>query len=105
MAISALSPEDFPKPWQKPTYETLKDCLDQLRVKPRIWNPRISPFDIQQELVKEEEATAYQQREAVSWLSSLVSSSLDWLEDADEQEEIWNEASKRMAERCGRTGG
>ncbi|RKU48282.1 hypothetical protein DL546_007214 [Coniochaeta pulveracea] len=103
MAITPLAPEDFPKPWQKPDYETLRDCLDQLRVKPRIWNPKVSRSDIQRELAREEEATAYQQREAVSWLSSIVSSSLGWIADADQQEEIWNEASKRMAERCGRT--
>jgi hypothetical protein len=29
---------------------------------------------------------------------------LAWLGDDDEREVIWEEASKRMSERCGRTG-
>jgi hypothetical protein len=40
----------------------------------------------------------------VSFLSTVIKSSLAWLGSDDEREVIWEEASKRMSERCGRTG-
>lgn len=37
------------------------------------------------------------------WLTSLVGSSLEWIDDDDVKDLIWHEASLRMSERCGRT--
>ncbi|OHE97427.1 hypothetical protein CORC01_07209 [Colletotrichum orchidophilum] len=37
------------------------------------------------------------------YLSSIIKSGLSWIEDDDEKEKIWSEASRRMTERCGRT--
>lgn len=37
------------------------------------------------------------------WLMGLVCSPLEWLENEDEQEAVWSEASARLAARCGRT--
>jgi hypothetical protein len=96
----AISSDDFPKPWEKPAFRDLMDCLKQLRVEPPIWNPKVSRADI----IREQEATTWQRRAVASYLSSIVSSSLDWIEDEGKREDIWTEASKRMSERCGRTG-
>ena len=38
-----------------------------------------------------------------SWLTMIVGSSLDWVEDCSLRDEIWSLASTRMAERCGRS--
>lgn len=57
-------------------------------------------------ILKEQQqaATAHDRREIISFLSSIIKSSLVWLDTNDEREVIWEEASKRMSERCGRTG-
>lgn len=95
------SPEDeLPRLWQKPAYEVLLETLKKLRVEPRVWSLQDSRADI----LKEQAATAYDRREVVAFLSSIIKSGLPWLDSDDEREVIWEEASKRMSERCGRTG-
>lgn len=37
------------------------------------------------------------------WLTNVVGSPLDWIENEQDQDDIWSQASLRMAERCGRT--
>ncbi|KAK9469252.1 putative methyltransferase-domain-containing protein [Lipomyces arxii] len=39
----------------------------------------------------------------IDWVIRLVSSGLEWIGDDDLREQIWDSASKRIAERCGRT--
>ncbi|KAK9320456.1 putative methyltransferase-domain-containing protein [Lipomyces orientalis] len=39
----------------------------------------------------------------VDWATRIVGSGLEWIEDDDDRELIWESASKRIAERCGRT--
>ncbi|RPB20199.1 hypothetical protein L211DRAFT_813373, partial [Terfezia boudieri ATCC MYA-4762] len=36
------------------------------------------------------------------WLTSLVANELRWIEDEDVKERVWEEAGRRLAERCGR---
>ncbi|KAK4242643.1 hypothetical protein C8A03DRAFT_39984 [Achaetomium macrosporum] len=91
--------EELPHLWQKPAYDVLLACLQKLRLEPRIWNLQVSRADI----LKEQAAVAHDRREIVSFLSTIVKSSLAWLSSDDERDVIWDEASKRMAERCGRT--
>ncbi|KAK1755006.1 putative methyltransferase-domain-containing protein [Echria macrotheca] len=87
--------------WQKPTFADLLACLQQLRVEPPVWNLKASRAEILQK--QEEQQHAVDAREIVSFLSVIIKSSLAWLDDDDEREQIWDEASKRLAERCGRT--
>ncbi|KAK3310213.1 putative methyltransferase-domain-containing protein [Chaetomium strumarium] len=91
--------EELPHLWQKPAFDVLFACLQKLRVEPRIWNLQISRADI----LKAQAAVIHDRREIVSFLSTIVKSSLPWLSSDDEREVIWDEASKRMSERCGRT--
>lgn len=91
---------DLPRLWQKPAYEVLLNCLKKLRVEPRVWSLQ----DSRAEILKEQAATAHDRREIIAFLSSIIKSGLPWLDSDDERELIWEEASKRMAERCGRTG-
>jgi hypothetical protein len=91
---------ELPHLWQKPAYEVLLECLKKLHVEPRVWNLNVSRADI----LKEQDATAHDRRETVSFLSTIIKSSLAWLDSDDERDVIWEEASKRLSERCGRTG-
>ncbi|KAK9454386.1 putative methyltransferase-domain-containing protein [Dipodascopsis uninucleata] len=39
----------------------------------------------------------------VSWLTRVIGCGLEWIDSYDDRELIWDQASKRIAERCGRT--
>lgn len=95
-----LEPKDFPQMWQKPSCEDLLNTLKQLELSPPIWSHKSK----RSEIVQEQENTAYFRREVSAYLFSIVKSSLPWIEDDDEKEMIWSEASRRLTERCGRTG-
>jgi hypothetical protein len=88
---------ELPHLWQKPSYTELLTCLEGLRVQLCVWNPR-------KQRQTSKTAPTYDRREVISFLSSLISSPLAWLSSDEEREVIWDQASKRMAERCGRTG-
>lgn len=96
----ALEPRDFPQMWQKPSSDEVLATLRLLEVKPPIWGHKRRLSDI----VHEQEATAYFRREVATYLASIVKSSLAWIEDDDEKDAIWSEASRRLSERCGRAG-
>lgn len=88
--------------WQKPAYEHLLNFLEELEIKPLVWGVNVStPADI----MSYESMRSQDRREISRFLSSVISSNLTWIEDEDQREEIWNVASRRLAERCGRTGG
>lgn len=94
--------EDLPHLWQKPAYSVMLEALEKLRVEPPVWGAKVS----RSEIIKQQAAvqTAHERKEAIAFLSSIIKSGLSWLGDDDEREVIWEEASKRMSERCGRTG-
>ena len=92
----------LPHLWQKPAFDGLLRCLRKLRVEQPVWGAKVSRDEILKE--QSEIFAAHDRREIVSFLSSIIKSSLVWIDGDDEREEIWNEASKRMSERCGRTG-
>jgi hypothetical protein len=98
--LPSFEDDGLPHLWQKPAYDALLACLKKLHVEPRVWSVQVSRADI----LKEQAATAHDRREIVSFLSTIIKSSLAWLDSDDEREVIWDEASKRMSERCGRTG-
>ena len=95
-----ISPADFPQVWQKPTFEDLLTCLKQLHVEPLIWDPGMT----KKALRESQEHTARGRREVIAYLASIVSNALRWLEDDGQREIIWDEASRRLSERCGRAG-
>ncbi|PSR87186.1 putative methyltransferase-domain-containing protein [Coniella lustricola] len=96
MAVSAF---DLPQVWQKPTAEELIDALHQLRVDPPVWNLKIS----RAEIFKHQDTTTQHQREIAAYLSAVIKSELAWIDDDEDKETIWTEASKRFSERCGRS--
>ena len=92
--------EQLAELWQKPTFQELLECLRKLRQEPPVWNSKTSHLDI----LKEQESSPLYKREVTTYISSIIKSSLAWIEDDNQKEEIWTEASKRMSERCGRAG-
>ncbi|KAI8628916.1 putative methyltransferase-domain-containing protein [Xylariaceae sp. FL1651] len=95
-----ILPADLPQVWERPAFEELLACLKQLHITPPIWNPTHS-----KEVIREnQENNARLNREVASYLSTIVSSSLRWIENDDQREVIWNEASRCLSERCGRAG-
>lgn len=97
MAVNAL---DLPQVWQKPCAADLLESLQQLRVDPPVWNLKIS----RAEILKEQDTTVHHRREIAAYLSSIIKSELSWIDDDEDREAIWTEASKRFSERCGRSG-
>lgn len=87
--------------WQKPCFADLFACLQGLRVEPPVWSVKTSRAEI---LEKQQQQHVVDSREIISFLSLVIKSSLAWIEDDYEREQIWDEASKRLTERCGRTG-
>ncbi|KAI1761788.1 putative methyltransferase-domain-containing protein [Hypoxylon sp. FL1150] len=92
--------EDFPQVWQKPSTEELLASLKRLQVELPIWSPG-TPRKVIQESYQN---AARFRREVVEYLSSIIRSNLGWIQDDDEREALWEEASRRLSERCGRAG-
>lgn len=96
-----FSPGGFPPMWQKPTFEQIIGCLRNLRIDPPVWNLSARPSQITRSL----DATPQAAQEVTGYLATIVKSGLEWIQDEDQREEVWAEASKRISERCGRAGG
>ncbi|KAI1104613.1 putative methyltransferase-domain-containing protein [Jackrogersella minutella] len=94
----SISIEDFPQIWQKPSSEELLASLKRLKIDPPIWNPS-TPRKI---ILETHRNAAQFRREVAAYLSSIVKSTLEWFQDDDEKEAVWDEASRRLSERCGR---
>lgn len=105
MTVSAIpSPEELPHLWQRPAYTTLLDVLQRLRQEPRIWGLKESREEILKAQAASMAEAAFNRQEIISFLSSIIKSGLPWLDNDEQREDIWEEASRRLAERCGRTG-
>ncbi|KAI0178550.1 putative methyltransferase-domain-containing protein [Hypoxylon sp. FL1284] len=91
---------DFPQVWQKPSSEELLACLKRLKVELPIWNSK-TPRKVIEEAYHN---GAQFRREVATYLSSIIKSNLGWILDEDEKEALWEEASRRLSERCGRAG-
>lgn len=97
MAVSAF---DLPQVWQKPATADLLEALKTLRVDPPVWNLKIS----RAEIMKKQDTTVQHHREIAAYLTTIIKSPLAWINDEEDKEAVWSEASKRFSERCGRSG-
>ncbi|KAK3354246.1 putative methyltransferase-domain-containing protein [Neurospora tetraspora] len=97
------SPEELPHLWQKPAYATLLDVLQRRRQEPRIWGLKESREEILKAQAASMAEAAFNRQEIISFLSSIIKSGLPWLDSDEQREDIWEEASRRLSERCGRT--
>jgi hypothetical protein len=84
----------------KPSYEALLEALKSLVIPPTSWNGA-SQNDMRTDA-----------KGVSQYLLSIISSDLAWLDKDDEEsdrvsdqkDELWELASRRLAERCGRSG-
>jgi D-xylulose reductase len=95
--------------YSKPSAETILQTLALLTSTPLSWDrshvksasDHIAGADTEHAA---EKRTAQVNPEGVSrYLTSIVSSSLQWIDNDEVKEEIWNQASSRLSERSGRT--
>lgn len=100
MEGQAPHPLDLPRLRSEPAAEVLLAALEGLVVPPPSWD---RPADVTAEIALASSRGASDAALA-HWLTRLVGSDLWWIEDDEAKEQIWSSASKRMAERCGRTG-
>lgn len=91
---------DLPQVWQKPASADLLEALQKLRVDPPVWNLKIS----RAEILKKQDPTTQHGREIAAYLSRIIASELAWIQEEEDREAVWAEASKRFSERCGRSG-
>ena len=84
----------------KPSFVSLYAALESLALLPNSWNGTKSP-----------DPEGLDAKVVNRYLLSVVSSELAWFQDGpdeamvlEHQDKIWDLASRRMAERCGRTG-
>jgi hypothetical protein len=89
---------DLPQIHTKPAAKELLQVLSRLSLKPQSWDRANN--ELKRVVERQQIAT-----EGIpKYLISIVSSDLRWIKDEAEREEIWDEASLRLAERSGRTG-
>lgn len=95
---------DLPRLRDEPTFQTLIETLQVLELSPSRWAESKSELTV-------DEDTAGISR----WLTSILKNSFNWLSDlehpdgdgisaAEQLEMLWDLASQRISERCGRTG-
>ena len=89
---SQLSVLDLPQLHSKPPFSALHQTLASLAIGPASWDLNSA---ISTSIISGDGVPAY--------LTKLISSPLNWLSTDEEREAIWEEASKRLSERSGRT--
>ena len=91
---------DLPQVWERPSYESLASALESLAIAPPVWNHRRRRSEI---LEAQESLASQHKAEATRYLSSIIGSPLDWIATDELRETLWDLASRRMSERCGRS--
>ncbi|KAF3310887.1 hypothetical protein TWF173_009126 [Orbilia oligospora] len=91
---------DFPHPSTRPTFNTLLTTLGLLAIRPPSWDDTSGASTSSTTDLSQKKAQII--GNPTPWLTSLVSSSLKWLPTDESREIIWETASIRLSERCGR---
>lgn len=81
---------DLPQLYRKPSAQTLLAAIALLAVDPPSWTGDAKPSAISEDGIP-------------SYLTRIISSPLAWIESDSDKEAVWESASKRLAERSGRT--
>jgi predicted nicotinamide N-methyase len=89
---------DLPQIYTKPSAKELIHALSLLSIQPQSWDHKDNgpKLAVERQQITPEGVPKY--------LTSIVSNELRWIKDEAEREEIWDQASLRLAERSGRTG-
>ncbi|KAF2470957.1 uncharacterized protein BDR25DRAFT_28534 [Lindgomyces ingoldianus] len=106
--MSLLHVFDLPQLYTKPSAHALLHALGLLTSAPPSWEcSDVENHDPDEHGLgrrKGNQSSLQIGPEGVTrYLTSIVSSSLQWIEDEEAREEVWNQASMRLSERSGRT--
>ena len=87
---------EFPRLRDEPSFEEMLGLLSALELRPSSWSEETS-------------ATLEDTPGLSHYLTSILKNSFDWLDDSigpggEQKEMLWELASKRISERCGRSG-
>ena len=96
---------DFPNLRKKPTYGTIFSAIQALEIQPNLW---VNTSAVEQ-------SAPIDQAAILRFLMSVIASDLEWLQgsvtingdiltELDQREILLDLSSKRVAERCGRSG-
>lgn len=83
---------DFPQLYSKPSAQSLLSTLDHLALRPSSWDTS-----------NDNDGTNISEHGIPAYLTRIISSPLAWIDSHADKEEVWEAASKRLAERSGRT--
>ncbi|QDS70822.1 hypothetical protein FKW77_004907 [Venturia effusa] len=89
---------DLPQVYTRPAAKDLLHALSLLSLQPPTWDDQDEDFKHVHERRK------VSPEGVPKYLTSIVSNELGWIKDEAEREEIWDQASMRLAERSGRAG-
>ncbi|TVY65670.1 Protein-lysine N-methyltransferase EFM2 [Lachnellula suecica] len=95
MGSQVINVLDLPRLREEPSFEEMLAVLTSLEVKPLSWSDQAS-------------ATSEDIPGLSSYLTSILKNSFEWLDDSvdpdgEKKEVLWDLASKRISERCGRS--
>lgn len=96
MTIIPTAVLDLPQLYTHPPAAELLATLELLALKPASWDPSKSKQDSNLQTAIDEDGIP-------KYLTGIVSCPLSWIDD-ERKEQIWEEASRRLSERAGRTG-
>jgi hypothetical protein len=96
---------DLPNIRKKPSYNAILSALQALQVQPNSWS----------KVSNAEKSAANDQAVIQRFLMSIIASDLEWLQESpgfdgdvlaaqEQREMLFDLASRRIAERCGRSG-
>ena len=90
---------DLPQIYTRPSASILLQTLARLAIKPPSWT-----VGTENDRGSEDGLAPIDEHGIPKYLTSIISNKLQWIEDEDERERIWEAASARLSERSGRTG-
>lgn len=101
--MSGLHVLDLPQLYTKPSAQALLETLALLTVVPPSWDRRAASAENKPLWGRAGHAESIEPEGVTRYLTSIISSGLQWIHDDEAKEAIYNQASARLSERSGRT--
>ena len=97
ICLTRLTVHDLPQLYSKPSANALLQALSSLERAP-------TSFAHESAVPHAETSSSTGLSGLARYLTDVVASSLSWIDEEDEREQVWHAASARLSERSGRTG-
>jgi predicted nicotinamide N-methyase len=93
---------DLPQLYTKPSAHQLMGALTSLKLSMPSWD--VEEVTSKSQTFVRSQNDELDNRGLSAYLTSIIASSLNWIESDDLREDIWQQASARLSERSGRSG-